>query len=600
MSYLAQGTCLAGRYRIDREIGRGGHSVVYAAHDAQLDTDVAVKLLVPPPATLELARERLRREVLAVRHLTHEHIVPIYDYLTEGPWQFVVMRLVDGQDLEVRVRERGPVPADEAASLAESIASALTLAHQEGILHRDVKPRNILIEKSGKALLTDFGSARILNQGTMTETGGLVGTLAYSAPELMAGHRADARSDVYALGLTLYYALTGRLPAQGSPHLPPGARPEGYHPRAENFRLPQWLDAVVARATAADPAERFPTASSLGDALAQTVAPTDPVAVWNDRCLVCGALDPEGLTVCSRCGPVDQPSDHFVFLAPGHSRDSSESAERLLAWFGRAAPGASHRAVAQGLQPLARVPGAMADTALDRLATRGFSARSVPVRAAWRMIPVGLWAVSLSALGLGLWAGSVVHPYLLYTSPWVAGLLLVAAGSAIRTPLLNRAPRRPRLGGNLDQEIVATAAELPDGTARELFAGVVRLARLVMTRGSGESEHQALIQEVIPVTCRGARELARLDEGVELLESQAASRSSASPDEPSPRGDLERRRDLLVQRFLDTQAGLQRLLVVPSGAEAAVDEELRVLAGALERDASAWEAAEREVARVTG
>jgi len=230
MSYLAQGTCLAGRYTIHREIGRGGHSVVYAAHDSQLDTDVAVKLLVPPPATLELARARLRREVLAVRHLTHEHIVPIYDYLTEGPWQFVVMRLVDGQDLEVRVRERGPVPADEAASLAESIASALTLAHQEGILHRDVKPRNILIEKSGKALLTDFGSARILNQGTMTETGGLVGTLAYSAPELMAGHRADARSDVYALGLTLYYALTGRLPAQGSPHLPPGARPRGTTP----------------------------------------------------------------------------------------------------------------------------------------------------------------------------------------------------------------------------------------------------------------------------------------------------------------------------------------------------------------------------------
>jgi predicted Ser/Thr protein kinase len=599
MSYLAQGTCLAGRYTIRREIGRGGHSVVYAAHDSDLEAEVAVKLLVPPPATLELARERLRREVLAVRHLTHEHIVPIYDYLTDGPWQFVVMRLVDGQDLEILVRERGPLPVDQAALVGGSIASALTLAHQEGILHRDVKPRNILVDKSGKALLTDFGSARIQSQGTMTETGGLVGTLAYSAPELMAGRRADARSDVYALGLTLYFGLVGKLPDQGSPHLPPPPRAEGFHPRVENPRFPEWLDVAVGRATAADPADRFPTAASFGDALGQAVATGQPVAVWNERCLVCGALDPEGLAVCSRCGSVDQRSDHFLFLEPGHSGNLDGRTEQLLTWFGGAARGASHGAVAQGLQPLARVPGALAEAALDRLATRGFPARSVPVQAAWRMIPLRLWAVSLGALGMGFWAGSVVHPYLLYTAPSVAGLLLIAAAGAVRTPLLSRAPRGQRLGSDLEREVVATAAEIPDGTTRELFAGAVRLARAVGARGPGHGEQLALAEGVIAVAARGARELARLDEGVELLDSQAP-RSGAPSSDPAMRGDLERRRDLLVQRFLDLQAGLQRLLAVPTSGEAAVDEELRGLAGALQRDAAAWEAAEREVARPSG
>jgi hypothetical protein len=505
------------------------------------------------------------------------------------------MRLVDGQDLEATVRARGPLPAEAATSLGASMIDALALAHREGILHRDVKPRNILLDQAGTALLTDFGSARIHTQGTMTETGGLVGTLAYAAPELMAGARADARSDVYALGLTLYFALIGRLPHQGSPNLPPAPRPDGFHVRAVDPRLPARLDRVIARATAADPGNRFPSAAAFGDALGSTGPLIEPASSWDDRCLVCGEHDPEGLPVCARCGRAEQRADHFIFLQPPpHSGEERERAGQLLAWLGGAARGASHQAVAQGLQPLARVPGPLSNEALDRLAARGFAARTIPVRSAWRMVPTGLWIVALAALGLGLWAGLEVDRVLLWTSPWVAGLMVLGAVNATRVPLVDRRPKGPRLDTELEREIVATAGELPAGTARDLFAGIVRLSRFVATEGPGGSSEQALIGELIPVACRGARELARLDEGLRLLESQV-SRPGLPPADPSIRGDLERRRDRLVQRFLDAQTGLQRLVAAP-GLVASADGELSELASALERDAAAWEAAEREVA----
>ena len=575
MSYLTPGTMLTGRYRINQEIGRGGHSVVYAAHDLELDTEVAVKLLVPPPATQELARERLRREVLAVRHLSHPHIVPIYDFLTHGPWQCLVLKLIVGQDLEQRVQSQGPLPAEAAAALGIDIAAALALAHREGILHRDVKPRNILIDRGGTAALTDFGSARILTAGTMTETGALVGTLAYSAPELLTGQRADARSDVFALGLTLYFALLGRLPPQGSPHLPPSPREDGYHPRAEAAEVPEWLDQVIARATAADPASRFPTAESLRLALTEPGFAGEPIAVSDSRCLMCGEPDPEGLTVCGRCGGPDQSTDHLIFLA-GHEL----TGEQLILRFGRAAPGATHRAVAEGLQPLARVPAPLADAALDRLAARGFPGRSVPVGQVWRLIPLRLWAVILASLGIGLWAGRAVDPRLLWTAPAVAGLLLIGAIGAGRNPLVRRTPRGPRLPPETEGQIVATAAELPAGPARGLFTGVVRLARVLGSDSADPQGPATLVSEVIPVAARGARELSRLDEALAELDTSAAG--------VSMRGDLEQQRDRLVQQFLEIQAGLQRLLAVVGAGDPEVEGELRGLTGALGREAQAW------------
>ena len=204
-----------------REIGRGGYSVVYLARDRELDGEVALKLLVPPPAAAQVARERMRREVQAVRGLSHANIVAVFDFLEDGPWSFIVMEYVRGPDLQVRVRERGPLDADAAVRLGRDVAGALSAAHRRGILHRDVKPQNILLDPDGRARLTDFGSAKLDGQLGVTGSGTLAGTLAYTAPEVLAGRRGDARADVYALGLTLYYALTGELPERPSPHLPP-------------------------------------------------------------------------------------------------------------------------------------------------------------------------------------------------------------------------------------------------------------------------------------------------------------------------------------------------------------------------------------------
>src|SRR6266436_7525317 len=138
-TYLAPGVVLDGRYEIGAELGRGGHSVVYRARDRRIDADVAIKLLVPPPAAARLARERLRREVQAVRQLSHPNIVAVYDVVDDGPWSFVVMEYVPGPDLAVRVRQRGPLDAEAAVRLGRDITAGLAAAHRHGILHRDRK-----------------------------------------------------------------------------------------------------------------------------------------------------------------------------------------------------------------------------------------------------------------------------------------------------------------------------------------------------------------------------------------------------------------------------------------------------------------------------
>ncbi|MBL8986515.1 MAG: serine/threonine protein kinase [Gemmatimonadetes bacterium] len=274
---LAPGQRVLDRFVIMGELGRGGYSVVYSARDLKVDADVALKFLVPPPAAAREAKERLRREVQLVRGLRHPRIVGVHEFIDDGPLAFVVMDLIDGTDLARRVTERGPLPAEEAIRLAQEIASALVTAHRAGILHRDIKPANIILDHAGRAFLADFGSARLDSQATMTRTGGLVGTVAYLAPEVWLGQRPDARTDLYALGVTLFEALTGRLPARPSSHLPPTPEPDGFRPCRFRPELPPWLDQIVAMTTMADPRHRFATAEQLLDAVEQRRFPSQPM-----------------------------------------------------------------------------------------------------------------------------------------------------------------------------------------------------------------------------------------------------------------------------------------------------------------------------------
>ena len=278
MSLLAAGHRLLDRFEIVGELGRGGHSVVYAARDHRIGADVALKVLAPPPNAAEEATERLRREVQTVRTLRHPNIVGIHDFLVDGPVAFVVMDRIDGADLASYLRANGPLDTDRALRLGQEIGAALVAAHQSGILHRDIKPANILIDRTGKAWLADFGSARLTTQATMTRTGGLVGTVAYLSPEVWQGGRPDVRADLYALGVTLFESLAGRLPAQASPHLPPTPDPDGFHPTCERPGLPPWFDEVIAVATRAEPRLRFAAAAQFVETLAERRFPNQPIA----------------------------------------------------------------------------------------------------------------------------------------------------------------------------------------------------------------------------------------------------------------------------------------------------------------------------------
>ena len=335
MSYLSIGSVLLHRFEILEEIGRGGYSVVYRARDRELNAVVAIKLLVPPPAMAQVARERMRREALAARRLAHANIVAVHDFAEDAPGCFTVMEYVAGPDLAVRLRDRGPLTVDHAARLGREIAAALSAGHRHGVLHRDVKPQNILLDPDGRARLTDFGSARLDGQTTVTATGAAVGTLDYMAPEVFRGQRGDARSDLYSLGLTLYFALTGRLPDRASPHLPPTALPEGFHPALQRTEIPGWLDRAIAGMTAARPGDRYPSGVVAAEALnsdsTEPYRPKASEAGQLDFCLMCGVADPLGLGLCPVCSAATSEGDtvHLLLHPPASTAERIDRRERL-------------------------------------------------------------------------------------------------------------------------------------------------------------------------------------------------------------------------------------------------------------------------------
>ncbi len=205
-------SALAGHYTIERELGRGGMGVVYLARDLILDRLVAIKLLPPALSAQPELRERFLRETRTAAGLSHPNIVPIHAIEERDGLVYFVMGYIDGETLTERVQRAGPMPAGETARMLQEAGWALSYAHGHGIVHRDVKADNILLERaSGRAFITDFGIARLANS-TMTQVGESLGTPQYMSPEQATGEPVDARSDLYSLGIVGYFALTGRLP----------------------------------------------------------------------------------------------------------------------------------------------------------------------------------------------------------------------------------------------------------------------------------------------------------------------------------------------------------------------------------------------------
>ena len=204
---------LAGRYSLERELGRGGMGVVYLAREVRLDRPVAIKLLPPHHTGDAHLRERFLREARTAAKLSHPHIIPIFAVDEVGAFVFFVMAYVAGETLTERVRRRGPLPPSEAGRVLREVAWALAYAHSQGLVHRDVKPDNIMLEEaSGRALVADFGIAGLVRGAAGLDGGEVIGTPEFMSPEQALGERVDARSDLYALGVVGYFAFSGTLP----------------------------------------------------------------------------------------------------------------------------------------------------------------------------------------------------------------------------------------------------------------------------------------------------------------------------------------------------------------------------------------------------
>jgi eukaryotic-like serine/threonine-protein kinase len=266
---------LAGRYALRQRIGSGGAGVVWRAHDRVLDRVVAVKLLHHDLARDDATASRFRAEATAAAKLTHPHAVIVYDIGRDGDRDYLVMEHVEGATLG-EVLTAGPLPAGVVASLGEQVARALGAAHARGLVHRDVKPANVLITEDGVAKVADFGIARALGEATsrLTTPGHVMGTARYLAPEQLRDQAIDARADVYALGLVLHQALTGQLPfGEGTAVELASRRLVGSLPRVSEqlADVPTRLDDALARATEREAVDRFTDGAAFAGALAGSV-----------------------------------------------------------------------------------------------------------------------------------------------------------------------------------------------------------------------------------------------------------------------------------------------------------------------------------------
>ncbi len=269
---------LAGQYELVREIGRGGMGIVYLARDVRLDRRVAIKTLPPHLANDPVVRERFLREARTAGGLSHQNIVPIHRADEIAGHVFFVMGYVDGDSMAQRVREFGRLDEREVVRELRDVALALDYAHSHGVIHRDVKAENILVERSsGRALVTDFGIARLAEAAPLTATGQVLGTVYYLSPEQVAGEGVDARSDIYSLGVVGFFALSGRFPFDAQlasavllahvTKMPPALRSAAPDVSAR-------LASAIDRCLAKEPAARFQSGAQLARELGEIEAET--------------------------------------------------------------------------------------------------------------------------------------------------------------------------------------------------------------------------------------------------------------------------------------------------------------------------------------
>ncbi|HSE40164.1 MAG TPA: serine/threonine-protein kinase [Acidobacteriota bacterium] len=264
--FLNLSSALQDRFQVLRELGRGGMGIVFQAHDKQLNEQVAIKVLSPLMSKNTEALERLKREVSAARRVTHQNIIRIHDISESNGLHFVSMEYFAGTTLKEIIKRDGACSLIKGAQLALQICAGVESAHKQGVIHRDLKSQNIIVNDTGELKIIDFGLASSAHMEGMTATGLILGTPEYMAPEQVAGKRADERADIYSFGIILYEMFTGTLPFSADTAIAVGfkqLREAPQPPRTLKSQLPVALEAIILKALQKDPASRYASMSEM-------------------------------------------------------------------------------------------------------------------------------------------------------------------------------------------------------------------------------------------------------------------------------------------------------------------------------------------------
>lgn len=278
-TFMHIASALESRYQILKELGRGGMGIVFQAQDKQLNEQVAIKILSPMVSSDADALERLKREVSAARRITHPNIIRIHDISEMNGLQYVSMEYFHGMTLKDYIRQNAPLSINQAQNIAAQICDGLDAAHKQGIIHRDLKSQNIIVNSLNQIKIIDFGLAHTSHLQGLTATGLIMGTPEYMAPEQVAGRKVDERADIYSLGIILYELFTGKVPFTGDSAIAVGfkqMKEDAPKPTATNAAIPQAVEAVILKALEKDPYRRYQTAlevkNDLHTAILQPVA----------------------------------------------------------------------------------------------------------------------------------------------------------------------------------------------------------------------------------------------------------------------------------------------------------------------------------------